>query len=62
MTGFTIHSITSAPDSARPILEQLQARIGFVPNLAATMAGSPLVLETYVALSSTFARGSFSPV
>lgn len=62
MTHFTIHSIKSAPEGARPILQQLQERVGFVPNLAATMANSPLVLETYVTLSGIFARGTLSPV
>lgn len=61
MTAFPIHTIQSAPASAKPILEQLQQRIGFVPNLAAIMADSPLVLETYVTLAGIFARGSLSP-
>lgn len=62
MNEFTIHTIESAPETARPTLRQLHERVGFVPNLAATMAGSPPVLEAYVTLSSIFARGSFSPV
>lgn len=62
MAQFTIHTISSAPDGAKPIMQQLQERVGFVPNLAATMAGSPLVLETYATLSGIFGRGSFSPV
>lgn len=62
MAQFTIHTVKSAPEGAKPILEQLQERIGFVPNLAATMADNPLVLETYATLSGIFGRGSFSPV
>jgi uncharacterized peroxidase-related enzyme len=62
MTEFTIHTLASAPESARPILEQLNQGIGFVPNLAATMAGSPRVLEAYTTLHAVFARGSFTPV
>jgi uncharacterized peroxidase-related enzyme len=62
MTGFTIHTIQSAPQSARPTLEHLQDVIGFVPNLAATMADNPLVLETYAGLSTAFAHGSLSPL
>jgi uncharacterized peroxidase-related enzyme len=62
MTDFTIHTIQSAPESARPILENLQKAVGFVPNLAAMMADNPLVLETYAGLSSAFARGSLTPL
>jgi uncharacterized peroxidase-related enzyme len=62
MSNFTIHTIQSAPESAKPLLEQLQERVGFVPNLAATMAENPLVLETYGALSAAFARGSLTPL
>jgi AhpD family alkylhydroperoxidase len=62
MSDFPLHTITTAPEQARPILEQLQERVGFVPNLAAMMADSPLVLEAYVTLGAIFGRGSFSPV
>lgn len=62
MTHFTIHTVKTAPAGAKPILEQLQGRVGFVPNLAAMMASSPPVLETYVTLGAFFGRGSFSPV
>ncbi|MCI0709122.1 MAG: carboxymuconolactone decarboxylase family protein [Chloroflexi bacterium] len=62
MTNFTIHTIKSAPEDARPILQFLQDNVGFVPNLAATMANNPLVLETYATLNGTFGRGTLSPV
>ncbi len=62
MTAFTVHNIESAPDDAKPILTALHARIGFVPNLAATMADSPPVLKSYATLSAIFGEGSFSPV
>lgn len=62
MTEFTIHTLASAPENAKPILERLQAAVGFVPNLAATMAENPLVLETYAGLSSSFVGGSLSPL
>lgn len=62
MSDFTIHTLKSAPDAAKPILEQFQKGVGFLPNLAATMADNPLVLEAYAALGAFFGRGSFSPV
>jgi uncharacterized peroxidase-related enzyme len=60
MTQFKIHSIESAPESSRPFLEQLKEQLGFVPNLAATMAESPRMLEGFTSLRSIYARGSFS--
>jgi uncharacterized peroxidase-related enzyme len=62
MLKFTVHTIDSAPETAKPILEQLQQGFGFVPNLAATMAGSPAVLEAYVGLVGSFGRSSFGPI
>jgi uncharacterized peroxidase-related enzyme len=62
MLKFTVHTVDSAPETAKPILEQLQRAISFVPNLAATMAGSPAVLEAYVGLVGSFGRSSFGPI
>jgi uncharacterized peroxidase-related enzyme len=62
MTKFTIHTLETAPESARPLLEQLEQRLGFVPNLAATMAESPRMLEAFTSLQAIFARGSLSGV
>ena len=41
MSKFQLHTIESAPEASQGILQQLQQGIGFVPNLAATMADSP---------------------
>lgn len=62
MTTFKIHTIETAPESSKPILEQLEQGVGFVPNLAATMADSPGVLKAYTTLHGIFSAGSFSPV
>jgi hypothetical protein len=44
MSDFPIHTIDSAPSGSRPLLEKLAAEVGFVPNLAASMAESPTTL------------------
>ncbi len=62
MTEFTIHTLESAPESAKPLLEQLKQQLGFVPNLAATMAESPLLLEGFTSLRAIYARGSLSGI
>jgi alkylhydroperoxidase family enzyme len=36
--------------------------LGFIPNLMATFANNPSVLEGYLALDGVFEKGSFTPV
>jgi alkylhydroperoxidase family enzyme len=45
--AFAVHTLDSAPDAARPALSELEQRIGFIPNLAATMAGSPVLINGF---------------
>lgn len=62
MTKFNIHTITSAPEGSKPLLEELTKQVGFIPNLAATMAESPSVLEAFTALRAIYGNGSFTPI
>ncbi len=41
MPQFTLHSAETAPEAARPILDNVQRGFGFVPNLIRVMAQSP---------------------
>jgi uncharacterized peroxidase-related enzyme len=61
MSSFEIQTLDSAPAESKPVLQKLHAEIGFVPNLAATMAGSPVLIETFTTLRSLFQRTSFTP-
>jgi len=61
MTSFQQHSIESAPDGAKPILEGARRALGFVPNLYATMAAAPALLEGYTMLSGVFDKSTLSP-
>lgn len=61
MTEMTIHTLTSAPEAARPLLEQVHKSLGFVPNLYATLAESPAVLQGYLGLSATLGKGTLTP-
>jgi len=47
---FTIHTDQTAPDGSRELLAGIRERIGFVPNLAATIAESPAALACFAAL------------
>jgi AhpD family alkylhydroperoxidase len=57
MTDFTIHTAASAPEPARAPLAMLEQAIGFIPNLAGTIAGSPVALGGFVGLQGQL-RGS----
>ena len=62
MADFAIHSIDTAPEGSKPLLEKAAANYGFTPNLLATMAESPAALETYMTLSQTMStKTAFSP-
>lgn len=54
MENFTTHTIESAPPAARPVLEAVKAKMGFVPNLMATMAESPVLVESYLPMMALF--------
>ena len=58
MTEISPLTTTSAPAASRPILETAQRSLGFVPNLYATLAHSPLALISYTELAQTIAERS----
>lgn len=58
MNDFPIHTVQNAPAGSRPILEQLEGEVGFIPNLAATMAGSPALLGAFTAARTAVRGGS----
>ncbi|MGB6229292.1 MAG: carboxymuconolactone decarboxylase family protein [Litorimonas sp.] len=59
MTDFTIHTPDTAPEAARPVLQGAQKSLGFVPNLFATMAEAPALLNAYSQLGELLNRTSF---
>jgi AhpD family alkylhydroperoxidase len=61
MSTFTIHTPDSAPEGSRKALGALEQNIGFIPNLAATIGGSPVALEAFVAMQSALRRSSLTP-
>jgi uncharacterized peroxidase-related enzyme len=62
MPDFTIHKIDSAPAGSAQALQELEQGLGFVPNLAATMAESPVLVSGFVDLRKTLAGGELSGV
>lgn len=60
MTRFKKHTIETAPDAARPILQAALKGYGFIPNLYAAMAEAPAILEGYMSLSAIFGKTGLS--
>lgn len=58
MTDFPIHTVDSAPDASKPLLEKSLAAFGRVPGLHGTMAESPALLEGYQILHKLFAEST----
>src|SRR6058998_2165408 len=61
MSRFAQYTIADAPEPAKPLLARVHKALGFVPNLFATFAESPAVLEGYLALSGSLDKGALSP-
>src|ERR1700753_4074272 len=59
---FSPLTVATAPDASKPVLESIQKSLGFIPNMMATFANNPTVLQGYLALSGVFDKGSFTPV
>jgi AhpD family alkylhydroperoxidase len=60
-TTYTIHTTDTAPEMAADALRTLQATVGVIPNLAATMAESPALLNGFLALRELYTKTGFSP-
>ncbi|WP_158771817.1 carboxymuconolactone decarboxylase family protein [Paraglaciecola sp. L1A13] len=59
MADFTLHTVESAPEKSKPILEQSLKTNGMIPNLHAVMAEAPGLLEGYQVLHKLFMDSSF---
>ena len=44
MPTWQVHTIASAPEKSKPVLEKLQQAFGFLPNLVAAISNSPKLL------------------
>ena len=56
MTTFPVHTLESAPEGATDALKAIEGRVGFLPNLAATMASSPTLVTAFADMQPTLAR------
>ncbi|MEH6473819.1 MAG: carboxymuconolactone decarboxylase family protein [Halopseudomonas sp.] len=61
MSQFVSHSLDTAPDEAKPLMEGVQRRFGFIPDIYAKMANAPAVMEGYLSLVAILDKSSFNP-
>jgi uncharacterized peroxidase-related enzyme len=60
MTAYEIHTPDTAPEGSRDTLRHVQAMLGRVPNLAATMAESPSLLRAFFTVREIYANGTLA--
>ncbi|MGI2171987.1 carboxymuconolactone decarboxylase family protein [Shewanella sp. MF05960] len=59
MTSFTIHTVESAPQESKAILEGAKKQMGMIANLYGVLAESPSTLKAYQQLHQLFSDTSF---
>lgn len=59
MQNFTLHTPENAPEQSKPTLTALKEKFGFLPNVMATMAANPVLLNGFAAAFGSFHGGSF---
>jgi AhpD family alkylhydroperoxidase len=60
MARFPVNTIQSAPEASKPALEQLRAAFGVIPNIAAVMSNSPVLINSLVGLFGNVHGASFT--
>jgi len=60
MSLFLKHTPATAPSGTSEVLARVKDRYGFIPNLAATLAESPVTLDAVLNLSKAFDKTSFT--
>lgn len=60
MHHYRIYDLETAPEKSKTALQGLKQNLGFIPNLAATMAESPVLLGSFVGAFGNFHGGTFN--
>lgn len=58
--NYTVHTVETAPETARGALAETQKAFGFLPNLLGVMAEAPALLKAYQTLGGLFETTSLS--
>lgn len=62
MNGFKVHDAQTAPQASRELLQKVEQKYGFLPNLMGVLAESPAALQAYAQVSEIFEGSSLTPV
>jgi alkylhydroperoxidase family enzyme len=62
MTEFAVHTLESAPDASKPLLQACVSAYKMLPNMMAVMAESPELLAAYQAMTKLWAQTALSPL
>jgi alkylhydroperoxidase family enzyme len=57
-----IHTVDSAPEASKPILEEIAGEFGLVPNMAGALANSPALLSAFDGMRRAVGSGELDPV
>ncbi len=57
-----MHTVETAPQQIKNILESTKKSVGFIPNMHAIMAESPVLLKAYKEMGKLFDQTSFTPI
>lgn len=60
MSNFKLHTIETAPQESKALLEKSQAAFGMIPGLHAVMAEEPALLDGYQVLHALFQKTDFN--
>jgi len=59
-TPLKIHTIETAPEESKPLLENSKKTFGYIPGLHGALAGAPGLLEAYQNIHQLFVNSSFN--
>jgi alkylhydroperoxidase family enzyme len=60
MHNYQIHTVETAPEKSKPLLQLFVHAVGFVPNLAGAVANSPVLANSLLGLFQNVHGGSFT--
>ena len=61
MTVFKLEPERAAENDVSNVLDELQDKLGFIPNIYTTFASVPVAFEGLTSLNASFANSSFTP-
>ncbi len=60
MPEFTTRTLDTAPQASRQFLQNAEKQLGFIPNLYAVFAESPVILQANQLLTALFEKTAFT--